>query len=99
MAENASPRDFFQGNLAELAPADAFDPVMLGQSLVQKGAAAVKQFQGAAVAAQKIEEHELGLPQHVTPQVFVERRVTFNVGRGPGQIAKPQPLGGEVIKQ
>jgi hypothetical protein len=83
-------------DLPEMAAANVRDAVVPGEALVDERVVRVEQLNERAVLANDRVEQQLGLAAQRSPQVGVEAR---RFGLDGGQVAKIQPLAGEVLDE
>ena len=84
---------------AEVAPVDVRDAVVLGKPLVQEGVVGAQEIEHAAILPEHAFEEHLGLAAERLTQVVVEIWEQTVDGPRALQVAKIQPLGGEVVDE
>src|SRR5688572_1414825 len=97
MAEQPAPRAIgWQLHAAEIAAMDTRDAVVTREALIDEGVVGIEQVEDAAVLVHDGIKQHLGFAAERLPQAVVE---VLRVSLHPVELAKVEPLAGEVLNQ
>lgn len=99
VGEEAAARGALEGDADEFVAGDAGDAVVAGEGFVEVGEVGVDEVEDAAVVADDGFDEQGGLAEHVVAEGVVELGEEFGVGGEEFEIAKLEPLAGEVLDE